>query len=147
METVLGGAGLANPAVQDHLATCATCAEEVSSLRRTMALLDEWQVPDPSPYFSARLRARLRYEDVRQPASWWSWLQRPVVATAAVGLVALGVGLLEGVHWKATHPQSLAGKTTPVAASAAVNDLQYLDNHADLFADFDALDDDQTETN
>ena len=31
--------------------------------------------------------------------------------------------------------------------SAAVTDLQYLDNHADLFSDFDALDDNQTETN
>ena len=31
--------------------------------------------------------------------------------------------------------------------STAVSDLQYLDSHADLFADSDALDDDQTETN
>ena len=38
-------------------------------------------------------------------------------------------------------------RTAAVAATSAVSDLQYLDNHADLFSDFDALDDDQTETN
>lgn len=147
MEALLDGADLGNPAVHDHLAACATCAEEISSLRRTMSLLDEWQAPEPSPYFSARLRARMHDEHVREGASWWAWLRRPAVATAAVGLIALGVGLLEGAHWKATHQQNIAVRTVPAPASAAVSDLQYLDNHADLFADFDALDDDQTETN
>ena len=39
-----------------------------------MALLDEWQAPEPSPYFDVRLQARLR-EEMAKPAR---------------GLVALG---------------------------------------------------------
>ena len=33
-----------------------------------MALLDEWQVPEPSPYFDVRLHARLREEAAHQSA-------------------------------------------------------------------------------
>jgi len=147
MEAVLSGPELATPAVQEHLATCSVCAQEVASLRQTMDLLDEWHSPEPSPYFSARLRARMRTEHAHQSVGWFSWLRRPVVVTAAAALMAVGVGMLEGVHWKADHRQTMAGNTPPVVSTNAVSDLQYLDNNADLFSDFDALDDSQTETN
>jgi hypothetical protein len=58
---------------------------------------------------------------------------------------AVEVLMLEGAHWKMDHQQRLAGNTS--AAVSAVGDLQYLDKNADLLADFDALDDNQTETN
>src|SRR6516165_3851558 len=116
MEVVLNGSELATPAMQEHLATCPVCAGEVASLRQTMELLDEWQTPEPSPYFSARLRARMRDEQATHTAGWLAWLRRPAVVTAAAALMAVG-------------------------------DLQYLDSNADLFSDFDALDDTQTETN
>ena len=58
------------------------------------------------------------------------------------------MGLLEGAHWKSDHPERLANNNGAVVVStSAVTDLQYLDNNADLFSDFDALDDNQTETN
>jgi anti-sigma factor RsiW len=149
MGAVLSGPELANPAVQEHLATCETCALEVASLRQTMELLDEWQAPEPSPYFSARLRARMREEHSQQTVGWLSWLRRPAVLTAAAALLAVGVGMLEGAHVKASRDAEEARKIQHevTTTSAAVSDLQYLDNHADLFSDFDALDDDQTETN
>ena len=140
MEAVLGGPELATPAVREHLASCAVCAEEIRTLRLTMELLEEWQTPEPSQYFSARLHARLREEQAHQAVGWLAWLRRPMVATAAAALLAVGVGMFGGLHWK-----------TPVAPApttgAAVSDLKYLDDHADLFSDFDALDDNQTETN
>lgn len=144
MEAVLSGPELATPAVQEHLATCSVCAQEVASLRQTMDLLEEWTAPDPSPYFSARLRARLREEHAAQSVGWFAWLRRPAVVTAAAALMAVGVGMLGGIRWKADHRSTIAENSTTVSA---VSDLQYLDNHADLFADFDALDDSQTETN
>jgi anti-sigma factor RsiW len=149
MEAVLSGPELATPAVQEHLATCAVCAQEVASLRQTIDLLGEWQAPEPSSYFSARLRARLREETEQHSLGWLAWLRRPAVVTAAAALMAVGVGMLEGVHWKALHDQTIAVVDQPQTANtgAAVSDLQYLDNHADLFTDFDALDDNQTETN
>ena len=147
MEAVLSGPELATPAVQEHLAVCPVCAQEVASLRQTMELLDEWRAPEPSPYFSARLRAKMREEHMAQRQGWLAWLRRPAVVTAAAALLAVGVGLLEGARWKTDHRQTLAAISTPGAASvSAVNDLQYLDSHADLFTDFDALDDSQTET-
>jgi anti-sigma factor RsiW len=146
IEVVLNGSELASPAMQQHLATCPACAAEIASLRRTMELLDEWQTPEPSPYFSARLRARMRDEQTTQTAGWLAWLRRPAVVTAAAALMAVGVGLLEGAHWRSDHRQTMAGATTGGTVSA-VGDLQYLDSNADLFSDFDALDDSQTETN
>jgi len=146
MEVVLNGSELATPAMQEHLATCPACVAKVASLRQTMELLDEWQTPEPSSYFSARLRARMRDEEARQTAGWLAWLRRPAVVTAGAALMAVGVGLLEGAHWKGDHQQTVAGATTGVTVSA-VGDLQYLDSNADLFSDFDALDDSQTETN
>ena len=140
MEAVLGGPELATPAVQEHLATCRACAEEVAALRQTMGLLDEWQAPDPSPYFTVRLRARMREEHAPQTVGWLAWLRRPAVLTAAAALLAVGAGMLGGVHWKPAQPQV-------ASTGAAVSDLQYLDKHGDLLSDFDALDDDQTETN
>src|SRR5215831_18023013 len=137
MEVVLNGSELTTPAMQEHLATCPACAAEIASLRQTMDLLDEWQTPEPSPYFSARLRARMRDEQATRTAGWLAWLRRPAVVTAAAALMAVGVGLLEGAHWKAGRQQTLAGATTGVTASA-VSDLQYLDSNADLFSDFDA---------
>ena len=77
MESVLSGPELATPAVQEHLATCSACAQEVASLRQTMSLLDEWQAPEPSPYFSTRVRARMREERANQRVGWLAWVRRP----------------------------------------------------------------------
>lgn len=145
MEAVLNGPELATPAVQEHLASCSACAAEVASLRQTMELLDEWRAPEPSPYFSARVHARMRDEHAGQPVGWLAWLRRPMVATAAAALLAVGVGMFGGLHWRDTYVST--AQMDPQPASAAVSDLKYLDDHADLFSDFDALDDNQTETN
>jgi anti-sigma factor RsiW len=149
MSAVLSGLELATPAVEEHLAACEKCALEVASLRQTMEMLDEWRTVEPSPYFSVRLRARMREEHAEQAVGWLSWVRRPAVLTAAAALLAVGVGMLEGAHWKSSRGMDTARNNRPVVTttSAAVGDLQYLDNHADLFSDFDALDDDSTETN
>src|SRR6516225_8388289 len=118
MEVVVNGSELASPAMQDHLATCPACVANLASLRQTMELLDEWQTPEPSPYFSARLRARMRDEQT-QAAGWLAWLRRPAVVTAAAALMAVGVGLLEGAHWKSDHQRTVATTVN------AVGDLQY----------------------
>lgn len=53
-------------AMQEHLQKCATCATQLQEFRQTMALLDEWEAPEPSPYFDTRLQARLRGERRRK---------------------------------------------------------------------------------
>jgi len=141
METLLSGPEAASPEVQEHLQSCAACAQELASFRQTMALLDEWQAPEPSPYFSSRLRARVREEAAAQPAGWLAWLRRPVVAAAAMVLVAVGVSLLEVSNFQDRN--TIATNDGAVRANTpgnAVGDLQYLDKNAELFSEFDALD-------
>jgi anti-sigma factor RsiW len=142
MEAVLGGPEAMSGNLREHLQSCAACSEELASFERTMSLLDEWQTPEPSPYFTSRLRARVREQAASWNAGWLAWLRRPAVATAAVGLIALGVGLLQGGNWN-FKKVTIAGNDGIVRTSstdAAVSDLQYLDRNADLFTEFDALD-------
>jgi anti-sigma factor RsiW len=142
MGAVLGGPETVSPEVQEHLRSCAACARELASFRETMTLLDDWQTPEPSPYFGSRLRARVREEASVQSAGWLAWLRRPVVAAAAALLIGVGVGLLQTGHLTldrntlATNDSTLRGSSP----ETAVTDLQYLDKNADLFSEFDALD-------
>src|SRR5262249_45500772 len=139
---VLSGPEKLSPGLREHLQGCASCADELASFQQTMNLLDEWQTPEPSPYFSSRLQARIREEAAKASVGWFGWMRRPMVATAAVALLALGVGLLESGHWDLGRV-TMAGRdgiVRPTPPETAVGDLQYLDGHADLFSEFDALD-------
>ena len=147
MEAVLGGPESVSPEMREHLQSCAGCSEEYASLQRTMALMDDWQAPEPSPYFSSRLRARLREEAAAAAPAWLAWLRRPVLAGAAALLIATGVGLLEIGH-SGHDSDTLANNDAVIhvnAPGSAVSDLQYLDKNADLFSEFDALDSPSTE--
>lgn len=123
--------------VRAHLKSCTACAEELRSLQATMAVLDEWQAPEPSPYFDSRLQARLREERrlAEQPKGVLAWLSlrwQQAAAVALAAIMAVGIGI------------SINDRTTPkppVQHSAAVTDLQELDKNADLYANFDMLDD------
>lgn len=139
MEVVLSGMQEASVETQEHLRSCAACSAELASLQQTMSLLDEWQTPEPSPYFATRLRAQLREEAIAPRRDWLAWARRPAVAAAAAVLIAVGVGLLELSPFRAESNKENGGAHVTTQASA-VTDLQYLDKNADLFADFDALD-------
>src|SRR5579872_4238496 len=115
----------------NHLETCGGCAEQLSAMRSTMSLLDEWQAPEPSPYFDVRLRARLREESAKPSAAWLSWLRRPVLAASLALVMVVGVSLVRmnsgerGNH--ATTSQVAAGLQTPAEPGTAVGDLQALE--------------------
>ena len=139
---------LAKPEVNQHIASCDTCAAHLRDLQKTMALLDEWQAPEPSPYFDTRLQARSAKKDAkkwRRPQSAWLQLD----AASGLGHVArcrslcgaLVVGnksYLVETGAIATNPPSLS---LPVQPGTAVGDLQALERNDELYADFDVLDD------
>jgi predicted anti-sigma-YlaC factor YlaD len=131
--------GEAAPVMNEHLLGCPACASQLADMRKTMALLDEWQAPDPSPYFDTRLAARMR-EERAKPArtAWLSWFRAPVLAGAfaVVLMVAGGVGL-----YTKGGPRSPDGPPVQAARGTAVGDLQALDKNEDLYANFDLLDD------
>jgi anti-sigma factor RsiW len=139
MDAVLGGEAAVSAGLREHLQGCQACSDELASFRRTMSLMDEWHAPEPSPYFSSRLRARVREQAASWNQGWLAWLRRPAIATAAAGLIALGIGLLQGGNWN-FKKVTMAGKDGVLATDTAVGDLQYLDRNADLFTEFDALD-------
>ena len=120
--------------VETHLRTCAACNEHLQQMRQTMALLDQWQAPEPSPYFDVRLRARVREESVRHRAGLLQWFRRPALAGAMAALLVIGGTLYTTGH----YAQTGVSQSPP---GAAVQDLQDLEKNNDLFADFDLLDD------
>src|SRR5208337_824550 len=131
------------PEVKEHIASCAACAAHLGDLQKTMALLDEWQAPEPSPYFDTRLQARLREEMARPAAQGFHWLRRPAWAMSLAAVVFAGALLVGGKPYIsqtgtiATKPPSLG---LPVQPGTAVGDLQALERNEELYADFDVLD-------
>lgn len=119
----------AEPEVDLHLRSCAECAGTLDGLRKTMALLDEWQAPEPSLYFDMRLQARLREEDSKQQHSWFAWLRRPVIAVSMAVILVAG-----SAFWLEQYRQT---KPVPVVVGSAVGDLQVFDNNHDMLADSD----------
>src|SRR5579872_654463 len=138
MPELAAGLGEVTPEVNQHLESCAGCTGKLNEFRQTMALLDEWQVPEPSPYFDVRLRARLREEAARQPAAWWHWVRKPALAVSLAVLMVLSVTLFRTDAGRNPSPD---GTRAMAAPGTAVGDLQALDKNGDLYSDFEILDD------
>ena len=134
-------AGFDKPTAEEstHLAGCTECAEQLKAMQATMSLLDEWKVPEPSPYFDTRLQARLR-EEIARPkrANWLAWFRQPVLAAALTVVMGVGVGLFFARN-NYRHGVTDAAITAP--PGSAVSDLQQLDKNHDMYSDFDLLDD------
>ena len=120
--------GQADPRVTTHLTQCSACTEELASMRKTMALLDEWEAPEPSPYFLTRMRAHLKEEREKAPAAKWvAWLRRPVLAVSLATALAAG-----GLLYRLTV-------ATPPPDNGAVADIESLDKNHDLLIDTDLV--------
>jgi predicted anti-sigma-YlaC factor YlaD len=142
-------AGLAELGADEtkHLQTCAACAGNLKAMRATMSLLDEWQTPEPSPYFDVRLQARLREEIARPQSGWRYWLRRPVLAAALTVLMGVGVALFVTHDSSVLDPGQEAALTESTEPGTAVSDLQSLDKNHDLYSDFELLDDLEVQQN
>jgi len=143
------GMGASTPEVEKHIASCKACSAQLRDFQKTMALLDEWQAPEPSPYFDTRLQARLR-EDMARPVGGWYrrflpglWARPAWVASVAAVIFAVVFGIGNKSYFVqmeaiATKPPALM---LPVQPGTAVGDLEALQKNDDLYADFDMLDD------
>jgi Predicted transmembrane transcriptional regulator (anti-sigma factor) len=113
--------------VGEHIASCEKCALHLRELQKTMAVMDEWQAPEPSAYFDTRMQALLREEMARPQASWFAFLRHPAWATSLAALIfAAALGLGVGVTHKsyivetgsiATKPPSLGLPEQPALPS------------------------------
>ena len=131
------------PEIGGHLADCGACAAKMAEFRQTMALLDEWRAPEPSPYFDVRLQARLPEEMAKPQTGWLTWLRRPVLAAALTVLMAIGVGLFfsNGGIYHTSDNEVAVMDSQAAEPGTAVSDLQALEKNHDLYSDFDLLDD------
>lgn len=131
-----------------HAASCASCSEELSALRRTFDALDAWTAPEPSPFFDTRMHALLREAQAQPAESLWERMRsfllfstgrsfRPAVS-GALALVLLAGGTSLVVPQLLHHQQA--------TASAAVNDLKVLENNAQALQQMDQLLDDDDDT-
>src|SRR5579862_4715889 len=119
---------------REHLEGCTSCADQLKAMRATMALLDEWQAPEPSPYFDVRLQARLREEIAKPQAGWLQWFRRPVLAAALTVLMGIGVGLFVTRGSNVQPPDEVYAEVGP---GSAVSDLKALDTDHDMYSDFE----------
>ena len=148
MPDLAAGLTAVTPEIKAHLDSCGECAGKLEAFRQTMSLLDEWQAPEPTPYFDVRLNARLREERAKQPAGWLHWLRKPALAAAfallmvaSVTLVRMNSGHGDNNTTRTANP--LVAVTPPIAAEpgTAVGDLQALEKNQNLYSDFEVLDD------
>jgi anti-sigma factor RsiW len=135
--------------VRKHVEDCAECKQELAALEATMQALDGWEAPEPSPFFNARMAARLRREREAEPAGFFErlrsrWLygsnmhMRPVAAGALALLLLIGGGTYAG-FMDLRQPAN-------VSPSAAVRDLQSLDENSQVFQQLNSLDQQDDDT-
>jgi len=137
------GMDAAPPEVKKHIASCDVCATHLADLQKTMTLLDEWQAPEPSPYFDTRLQACLREEMARPAAGWLNWMRRPTWAMSLAAVLfagALVVGNRSYLYQTEAIKTDPPALSLPVQPGTAVGDLQALERNDELYADFDMLD-------
>jgi hypothetical protein len=144
--------------VRSHVAVCDSCRGELNELKATMAAMDAWTAPEPSPYFFTRLNARMREEREAAPAGWLNGTisrlragllfgphshVRPVAAMALTVMLFVGGGTyLEMTHMGTTNWNQPAQATSE---EAVVHDLQTLNNNAQVLDTLENLSNDNGE--
>ena len=129
---VLLAEGRTDLAVSAHVRECSACAGEMESFRKTMALMDEWEAPEPSPYFLGRLRAHVKEEREKAPArsGIFAWMRRPVMAVSFAAVLVAG-GLVYRYAFFATGPEQ---------PGPAVADVEALDRNHEVLLNTDLID-------
>ncbi|HEY1809844.1 MAG TPA: hypothetical protein VGG42_14865 [Acidobacteriaceae bacterium] len=139
--------------VRAHAANCAECGKELRELEATMALMEAWEAPEISPYFDGKMAVRLREEQAASPAGWLERMRarlqfgnsmslRPLAAAALALAVAVGGGMYAGFAGYGHQ-----ARPTPVqAASPVIQDLQSLDENAQVYQQLNSMEQDTSET-
>jgi len=133
-------AGVEAPSIllERHLRSCPGCSAKFYGLQSTMDLLDEWECPEPSPYFDSQLRAKLDEAAISRKTHWWSFFRRPVLA---LGLATLVLGGTLTIRNTTRSPEVSTDQSEPeIVPGSAVGDLQMLEEVEKVSGDSDLLD-------
>ncbi len=127
--------------LRDHLASCASCAEEAARLRAGWEALGQWEGINPSPGFERGFWERVSRLPTRRRASarrvrWLAWVP---AASAAALLLLVGGWLLSYLPPGGRGADRRAGETFSLVASLEVLEHQELLAEMELLEELDLL--------
>ena len=106
--------------VRGHLAGCADCARAANEYCRLDTALDEWSAAEPSPWFDAKVRARVAAGREKNTEFFGFGRLRVLAAgAAALALIVVAVvvfshrGVVENQHGTAVQQQPVATAAPP----------------------------------
>ncbi len=94
--------------LEAHIETCAACRDDVTSLRQTLALLNEIESVPPPPDLLQRIHTQISEEDAVQKRSLWLILRTPQAQSAIAASVLITLGLYLFHHTQPTPAQQSA---------------------------------------
>jgi anti-sigma factor RsiW len=102
-------------AVRRHVADCADCTRFVDDHRKLDAALDDWNVAEPSPWFDAKVRARVAASEQKN-AGFFGFGRVRVLAAGMAAMALILVAVVVFNHQKmAEINQPLSSLERPVA--------------------------------
>ena len=107
-----------------HVADCGECARASEEYRRLDSALDDWNTAEPSPWFDAKVRARVAASE--NGNSWFLGFGRlRALAAGVVAVVLIMVAVVVFNHPKVAEiNQPASSQQHPVATSAQSQPLE-----------------------
>lgn len=105
--------------VRRHLAGCADCARLANEYRRLDAALDDWSAPEPSPWFDAKVRARIAASDQKNRGLFGFGRVRALVAGVAALALIVALVVVFSHRGVVENQQPSAAQQQPVAVTAS----------------------------
>ena len=120
-----------------HLAACSVCRERAEGFGLVARVLEDWDTPEISPWFNARLRQRIANEEA---ARWnWTrtldWLRRPATAAAFAAILVAGSATV----WMARPAEVPAPVNVQGPVQHKTDELMPVVDDFDMLANFDVI--------
>jgi len=131
-------------ASSSHLRSCSACRDQLEELRKTMAVVGQVEVPEPSPlfweHFSERVRVAVADEHIGagRGVDRWSWLGSKTLWAGAAAVAVLAIAVTVRIDRQPVSTSSSAA----ISLADVVEPLESPDDAslslvADLAADLD----------
>jgi hypothetical protein len=99
-----------------HLAGCAECTRAVEEFRKLDSALDDWAVAEPSPWFDAKVRAKIGASGQKKSVFFGFGRFRALVAGVALTVLIVAAVVVFNHQKVAENNQPAIAQQEPVAA-------------------------------
>ena len=123
--------------IRTHLASCRACRRIQQEYQKLDGLLGEWQAPEPTPEFSARVRQAVNALAEKGRWSLWGFQWPRVWAPSVAALILAAAGIMLQPSPQAPSEQ-LISTVSVEEELALLADLPLLEDY-DLLEEFDIL--------